>query len=65
MQDLLDLSDTSDQLIVMGNAGDTLTSTGQNWVQGDDQTIDGEVFHTYTSGDATLLVDVDITLDIS
>ena len=65
LSDLLDLSSTSDQLIVMGDSGDSVTSTGQNWVQQADQDIDGETYHVYTSGMATLLVDEDINQTIS
>ena len=56
-QDVLDLSDTTDQLTVDGNVRDTLNSTAQGWV-------DGGVsagYHTYTHGLAMLLVDTNIT----
>jgi VCBS repeat-containing protein len=64
VNDVLDLSSTSDQLIVKGNVGDSVTATG-GWSAGADQTISGQIYHTYTSGLATLLVDTDITQSIS
>jgi len=65
LQNILNVTDLDNQLIISGNAGDSVTSPLQNWVLGDDQIIDGETYHTYTSGDATFLVDTDITQDIS
>lgn len=65
LQDVLDITDTNNELIISGSTEGTVTSTGQDWIQGEDQTIDGEIYHIYTSGDATLLVDVDLTQDIS
>lgn len=64
-QDVLDVSDAGNQLIIMGDAEDSVTSTGQGWVQGIDQVIDTQTYNTYTSGAATLLVDEDITQTIS
>ncbi|PHZ86129.1 hypothetical protein CRD36_05520 [Paremcibacter congregatus] len=65
LQDVLDKTDSNNQVRVDGDTGDTVTSTLQDWLQGDDQVIDEEMYHTYTSGDATLLIDTDITQDIS
>jgi len=65
VQDVLDLSGTTDQLVVLGNAGDVVNSTGQGWVAGANQTIAGEVYATYTNGFATLLIDFDITRNIT
>ena len=63
--DVLGMSADGDHLIVWGDASDSVTSTGQGWVQGDDQTIDGELYHSYSYGDATLLVDADITQTVT
>ena len=60
LQDVLDSSDTSNQLLVTGNAGDTVTSSGQGWTLGTPTTIDGVIFNSYAIGAATLLVDTDI-----
>ncbi len=65
LQDVLDATDLNNQLIINGNSEDSVISTGQNWVQGPDQTIGVEIYYTYTSGIGTLLVDADITQDIS
>ena len=65
IQDILDTTDENDQMIFDGNAGDDVTSAGQGWVQGADQVIDAETYNTYTAGGATLLVDEDITQNIT
>lgn len=58
---LLNLSDTTNQLIVKGNAGDRITSTQQGWLLDGTTTLEGQVYDRYTSGTATLLVDTEIT----
>ncbi|AFZ31777.1 FG-GAP repeat protein [Gloeocapsa sp. PCC 7428] len=63
--DLLDLSDTTNQLIVKGNTGDRITSTLQGWISGGTTPLDNNLYNRYTSGAATLLVDTDITQTIS
>lgn len=63
--DVLDLTDADNELIIAGGIDDAVTSIGQGWAQGADQGIDGETYHTYTSGGATILIDEDITQDIS
>ena len=60
IDDVIAITDTDNILTIAGDATDTVLSTGQSWVQGDDQTIDGEVYHTYTIDNATLLVDADM-----
>ena len=64
-QDVLDVTDGDDILMITGGAEDSVTSTGQTWVAGADQVIGTENYNTYTSGGATLLIDDDITQDIS
>jgi len=63
--DLQHLSDDGNQLIVLGNAGDTVNSTGQGWIAGATQTIGSDLYQSYTVGGATLLVDTNITRIIS
>jgi hypothetical protein len=53
--DLFDLSDTTNQLRVTGDAGDTVDLVGA-W---SDDGVSG-AFHAYTSGAATILIDTDI-----
>lgn len=65
LQDVVDVTDDTNQIIIDGNAGDDVTSAGQTWVQGTDQTIGSETYNTYTVGLTTLLVDEDITQNIS
>ncbi len=64
-QDVLDITDGGNQILVQGDAGDSLTSTGQGWVQGADQVIDTVTYNTYTSAGATLLIEEDISQTIS
>ena len=59
--DVLALSDDTGTLRIMGEAGDSAYSIGQGWVQGADQVIELDTYHTYTQGLATLLVDTNIT----
>jgi Ca2+-binding RTX toxin-like protein len=54
-RDLFDLSDTTNQLKVTGNTGDTVDLVG-TWTDGG---VAG-AFHTYTRGAATILIDTDI-----
>ncbi|PPS42416.1 hypothetical protein B1A85_15375 [Chroococcidiopsis sp. TS-821] len=63
--DLLNLSESTNQLIVSGNAGDSMISTGQGWLFDTTTTFDGNQYNRYTSGAATLLVDTDITTTLS
>ena len=60
-QNVTDFSDTTNQLTITGDAGDSITSTGQGWTPGADQTIGGILYHNYTSGLATLHVEADVT----
>jgi hypothetical protein len=53
--DLFDLSDTTNQLKVIGDAGDTVDLVG-TWTDGG---ING-AFQTYTQGTATILIDTDV-----
>ena len=65
VQDLLDVTDIDNELLVLGDETDTITSLGQGWVQGVDQVIDTDTYNSYSVGGATLLVDADIIQDIS
>ena len=59
IHDVLNMSGTSNHLFVTGQAGDSVTSTGQGWV--DTHTVvtgaDGHFYESYTVGLANLLVD--------
>ncbi|MEA5449218.1 hypothetical protein VB780_11605 [Leptolyngbya sp. CCNP1308] len=63
--DVLALSDETNQLIVQGNAGDTVVSGGQGWVASGIASLNNNLFVEYTSNGATMLVDTDITQIIS
>lgn len=64
-QDVLDVTDGGDLLIIAGDANDAVTSTGQSWVAGGTQNVDGQDYDVYTSGAATLYIDEDIIQTIS
>jgi hypothetical protein len=66
--DVLNLSEESNELLVLGDAGDvvnrgvgwTTAATGGSNGNGT-STIDGQTYQIYTAGQATLLIDTDIT----
>lgn len=60
-QDVLDLSNETDTLKIKGNSGDSVIGLGSGWTDGG---VYGN-FHTYTHGDAVVLVGVDVTTDFS
>jgi Ca2+-binding RTX toxin-like protein len=59
-QEVLDISSTSDTLRVRGDTGDVV-HRGSGWTRGEDQLIGESLYATYTQGEATLLVDKDVT----
>ena len=59
--DLLNLSDTTNTLKVHGNAGDHIVGLSSGWTDGG-MGLNG-YFHTYTQGDAVLLVGLNLTTD--
>ena len=42
LQDVIDITPGNNDLMIFGSGADSVTSTGQGWVQGVDQVIDGE-----------------------
>jgi VCBS repeat-containing protein len=60
VQDVLDANGIPDTLHVTGTAGDRVDIDIPAWTMGADQTVDGQLYRTYTSGGATLLIDPDI-----
>jgi hypothetical protein len=65
--DVLDLSSSTNTLRLDGNADDTVNSGGQGWAlnAGGPITIGLNQYNSYGSGAATLLIDTDITQNIS
>ncbi len=63
--DLIAATDNDNILTIAGGIDDSVTSMGEGWVQGADQVIAAETYNTYTAGGVTLLIDEDITQDIS
>ncbi|SOD22187.1 beta strand repeat-containing protein [Nitrosomonas ureae] len=58
-QDVIDLSETTNTLKIKGNTGDSVVGLSSGWTDGG---VHGN-FHTYTQGDAVLLIGVDVTTD--
>ena len=65
VRDVLALSDTSNELLVDGNAGDTVNSLGEGWVNGGGVNVGGINYNQYTFGAASLLVDTDVIQNIT
>jgi hypothetical protein len=61
------IKDSRKQLLILGDAGDEVTSTGQDWIIGADQMVYGTLVTPYTHAVimAELFVDTDITQIIS
>ena len=55
------------QLLIDGNAGDSVSASGQGWLQGSNVTVDGASYASYTvaGSAAQLLVDLEVTRTIS
>ena len=68
--DVLNLSDESNELLVLGDAGDVV-NRGAGWTTAASggtngngtSTIDGQTYQIYNAGQATLLVDIDIAVN--
>jgi Ca2+-binding RTX toxin-like protein len=60
LEDVLELSSTTNTLRVDGNAGDSF-QRGDGWTQGANQIIGANSYFRYTQSGATLLVDTDIS----
>lgn len=60
--DVLDLSESNNVLIVMGEAGDIVNATNESWT--DQGVFDGVRTYTSISGNATLMIDDIITQNI-
>ncbi|PSJ16717.1 beta strand repeat-containing protein [Nitrosomonas supralitoralis] len=59
--EVLNLSDETDTLKIKGNTGDSVVGLSNGWIDGG---IHGN-FHTYTQGDAVVLVGVNVTTDFA
>ncbi|HEY9604004.1 MAG TPA: hypothetical protein V6C85_20490, partial [Allocoleopsis sp.] len=63
--DVLALSDTTNQLIVQGSVGDTVSSTGQGWLFDGTTNLDDTLYNQYSQGAASLLVSAQIAQTIT
>ncbi|MBA4099030.1 MAG: hypothetical protein C0484_19985 [Rhodospirillum sp.] len=71
VRDVLNLSAESNELLVLGDAGDVV-NRGAGWTTATiggtngngTSTIDGETFQIYTAGQAALLVDTDVSVAV-
>jgi hypothetical protein len=69
--DVLNISDASNELLVLGEIGDVVNQ-GTGWMAASaggtngngTSTIDGETYQIYTAGQASLLVDTDMTVTV-
>ena len=64
LQDILTISDTSNTLFVSGNTGDAVTGTLSGATVTQNVVIDGITYTQYSLGQATLLVEDDVTQNI-
>ena len=65
LQDVLDMSDTSNTLKILGDEGDSLTADTETWTEqpaGAEGSEPG--FTLYTNGLASLLIDDDVTQNV-
>ena len=60
LQDVLDISKTTNTLSVLGSSGDTVAFL-DTFTQGNTQVVDGVTFNIFSSGNAQVLIDEDIT----
>ena len=60
LQDVLDISETSNALTVLGDTGDTVNATANTWTNAG--SVGG--FTTYTLGAASLILDDDLTQNV-
>jgi hypothetical protein len=71
VRDVLNLSDESNELLVLGDPGDAV-NRGAGWTTATTggtngngtSTIDGETFQIYTAGQAALLLDTDVSVTV-
>src|SRR5262249_17858463 len=63
-QNVVDISNAH-ELTINGNAGDSVSSSGQGWVAAGNETIRTMLYHSYTSGGATLHVQDHVTAHLS
>jgi hypothetical protein len=71
VREVLNLSDESNELLVLGETGDVVnrgagwTAANSGGTNGDGtSTIDGQTYQIHTAGQATLLVDTDMTVSV-
>ena len=60
-QDVLNFTGANNELYVVGTAGDEITLDA-GWTNGGQASVNGADFMVYTSGTATVNVDVDVTV---
>lgn len=61
LEDVLDITESTNRLLVSGDAGDIITSPNSWTNTMAQETVDSVTYNVYTLGNATLLVDIDIT----
>ncbi|MBK8958687.1 MAG: hypothetical protein IPM80_09680 [Proteobacteria bacterium] len=67
LSDVLAIGADHATLRISGDAGDSITSSGQGWMANGDgvQTIDGEQYQSYSAASVHLLVDLELSASLS
>jgi hypothetical protein len=58
--DVIDLSDTSNDLVVVGDTGDSVSTSDGGWINEGVQDVGGSQYAVFINGDARLFVDPDL-----
>ena len=64
LNDVFDLSESSNQLIISGDTGDTVNLSGGFIDTGNNPVIGGQVFDEFMAGNAIVLIDQDVTQNV-
>jgi hypothetical protein len=60
LSDVLDISDTTDQLLIDGGSDDAVVATDDTWTSESVTEVDGNTYAVFSIGGAQLLIDTDI-----
>ena len=60
VDDVLDFSETTDTLKILGDAGDAVSTAGESWEAQGNVVVDNVTYQKFTFGVGTLLIDTDV-----
>ena len=60
VDDVLDLSETTDTLKILGDAGDSVSTAGESWDAQGNVVVDNVTYQKFTFGVGTPLIDTDV-----